>query len=84
LVLESCLGKIYGENTGNTHQSCNSAIDELCREACEQQKRVNKSINTPQKIRVIAFPFFHFPFIQYQGTALKVKINDKQSKAMSD
>jgi len=75
LVLESCLGKIYGENTGNTHQSCNSAIDELCREACEQQKRVNK---------VIAFPFFHFPFIQYQGTALKVKINDKQSKAMSD
>lgn len=79
LVLESCLGKIYGENTGNTHQSSNSTIDELGREACEQQKRVNKSINTPpKKIIVIVFPFFHF--IQNQGTALKVKINVKEAR----
>lgn len=38
LVLESCLGEIYGKHTGNTHQSSNSTIDELGREACEKQK----------------------------------------------
>lgn len=42
LVLESCLGKINGKHTGNSHQSSNSTIDELGRETYEQQRRANK------------------------------------------